>query len=168
MGSEINGNKTQIIVAVITLIGVLGGALIGNWDKLFPRNQEPPPTQVSPPKNEEKPTDQSERKDELPPPSPRPTAEINIGGAWRDTWGFQSQVTQHGDKYQFTAWGIGCGGSFQSSGSGTIKGNSVESTYQSTYSHGRCSGTVSPDGMRMTSTCIDSVCGQFQSSAFRQ
>jgi hypothetical protein len=33
MSSEMNGSKTQIIVAVIALIGVIGGALITNWDK---------------------------------------------------------------------------------------------------------------------------------------
>ena len=64
-----NGTKTQIIVAALTLIGVLGGALLANWDKLFP--------------------------------------------------------------------------------------------YQYNYSQGRCSGTVSSDGRRMTSICVDTACGQF-------
>jgi len=40
MGSE-NSDKgnptTPILVAVLGLIGVLGGALIANWDKVFPR-----------------------------------------------------------------------------------------------------------------------------------
>jgi hypothetical protein len=85
------------------LIGVLGGALIANWDKLFPKNQGAAATQGSSPKTEAKPADQSEGEEDIPAPSPRPTAEINISGAWRDTWGFQSQVTQRGDTYQFTA-----------------------------------------------------------------
>lgn len=31
-----SNNRTQIIVAIIGVIGVLGAALIGNWDKIFP------------------------------------------------------------------------------------------------------------------------------------
>ncbi len=169
MGSEMNSHKTQIIVAVIALIGVLGGALITSWDKFSPPNQGPPPKQEPPAKNEENSSERSERKEDVPAPSPLPTAAvINISSAWRDNWGTQSQVSQQGETFQFTAWGIGCKGAFQSSGSGTIRGNRVESTYQSTHSHGRCSGTVSPDGRQLTSTCIDSECGQFQSSAVRQ
>lgn len=169
MGLEMNGHKTQIIVAVIALIGVLGGALISNWERVSPRNQEPPQKQESRQKSEDKSSDRSEREEDVPTPSPLPTAAvININSAWRDNWGTQTQVSQQGETFQFTAWGIGCKGAFQSSGSGTIRGNRVESTYQSTHSHGRCSGTVSPDGRELTSTCDDSVCGQFQSLAVRQ
>jgi hypothetical protein len=106
-----------------------------------------------------------------PPSSPA----ITIHGMWRDpAWGILSQITQQRDTFRYTAWGPSCiGGNFQSSGSGTINGKVVESRYearlQSTMrSEGRCSGTVSPDGMQMTSTCYDSVCGQFTSSAVRQ
>jgi hypothetical protein len=104
-----------------------------------------------------------------------PTTQININGIWRDpTRGTMSQITQQGETFRFTAWGPSCiGGTFQSSGSGTIKGNLVESRYQSLIqptlrSEGHCSGTVSTDGMQMTSTCNDSVCGQFTSSVVRQ
>ena len=43
MSSEMSESKIQIIVAVIALFGVIGGALITNWDKLFPRHQAPAP-----------------------------------------------------------------------------------------------------------------------------
>ncbi len=169
MGSEMNGRKTQIIVALIALIGVLGGAVISNWERFSPRNQGPPPKQEPPSTKEERIPDRSEREKDVSAPSPLPTAAtINISSAWRDNWGTQSQVSQQGETFQFTARGVGCRGAFQSSGSGTIRGNRVESTYQSTHSHGRCSGTVSLDGRQLTSTCFDSVCGQFQSSAVRQ
>lgn len=36
-----------IIVALISLCGVLGAAIINNWDKLFP----PPPTYAPPAEN---------------------------------------------------------------------------------------------------------------------
>jgi hypothetical protein len=97
------------------------------------------------------------------------TESLNLSGVWRDNWGNVSQITQRGDAYTFTAWGSACRGSFRSTGSGTIRGKYVESTYQSTIpSQGRCSGTVSNDGRRATSTCVDSVCGQFASSSIRE
>ena len=169
MGSEMNGHKTQIIVAVLALIGVLGGALISNWEKFSRRNQGPPPKESRAPVKEERIPDRAEREDGAPAPTPLPTAAaINISSAWLDNWGTQSQVTQQGESFRFTAWGAGCTGAFQSSGSGTIRGNRTESTYQTSYSHGSCSGTVSPDGRQLTQTCKDSVCGQFQSTAVRQ
>ena len=113
-----------------------------------------------------------------PEPQPRPDLplpQINVNGSWRDpTWGIMSKITQQGETFHYTAWGPSCiGGTFQSSGSGTIRGNFVESRYQALInftirSEGRCSGTMSPDGMRITSTCNDSVCGQFTSSGVRQ
>ena len=36
------GKNTQITVAVISLLGVLGTALIANWDKMFPTNESKP------------------------------------------------------------------------------------------------------------------------------
>lgn len=154
MSSEMNGSKTQIILGALTLIGVLGAAVIANWDKLFQQNRPPTPIPTPMPS----PT----------PPSPPPTAEINISGVWRDEWGLTSRITQQGNTFKYTASGVACRGSFQTSGSGTIKGNIVESGYQSTYSTGHCYGTVSSDGRQMTSTCADSACGQFQSSAVKQ
>jgi len=101
---------------------------------------------------------------------PRAVSEaLDLSGLWRDNWGNTSQITQRGDAYTFTAWGSACRGNFRSTGSGTIRGKYVESTYQSTIpSQGRCSGTVSDDGKRATSTCVDSVCGQFALSSVRQ
>jgi hypothetical protein len=34
-------SRTQIIVAIIGLIGALGGALIANWDKVYPPREVP-------------------------------------------------------------------------------------------------------------------------------
>ncbi|MDJ0731636.1 MAG: hypothetical protein QNJ33_16765 [Crocosphaera sp.] len=31
-----SGNQTQIIVALIGLVGVVSPALLSNWDKIFP------------------------------------------------------------------------------------------------------------------------------------
>lgn len=170
MSSEMGRNKTQIIVAVITLIGVIGGALITNWDKLFPPNQAPAPKPT--PMIEEKSPDhtpgRSKTSGDVPTPSSLSTSETKISGVWRDEWGFTSQITQQGSAFKYTTWGTGCRGNFQASGSGTIRGNIVESDYQTGDAQGHCSGTVSSDGRRITQICTDPVCGQFRSSAVRQ
>lgn len=96
-----------------------------------------------------------------------PPASISIGGRWRDQFGTITSVSQNGNVFQLTGVGVACRGNFQSSGSGTIEGNSVELNYQSSYSRGRCHGTISADGSRLTSRCSDTVCGGFQSVAHR-
>jgi len=104
------------------------------------------------------------------PPKPSPSsAQIDISGTWVDNFGTITQIVQQGDTFQATASGTECGGRrFQSSGGGTVRGNIVESSYQSTYSRGRCQGTVSTDGSRIVSTCDDSLCDRFQLSSVRQ
>ena len=42
MTDKESGSKTQIIIAIIGLIGVLCGALFANWDKVFPPNKTSP------------------------------------------------------------------------------------------------------------------------------
>ena len=47
------GSSTQIIIALIGSVGVLGGALLANWDKVFPHsktNTMPPISQDAPKK----------------------------------------------------------------------------------------------------------------------
>jgi len=103
-------------------------------------------------------------------PRPATPAPVDISGQWRDTtWGHVSQIRQAGEAFHYTVSGAACRGNFRSSGTGTIRGNRVESTYRSTMpSEGRCSGTVSADGTQMHSTCVDSVCGSFPASTVRQ
>jgi len=94
----------------------------------------------------------------------------NVAGIWRDNWGAVSQIVQNGSAFQFTARGTSCRGQFyQSTGAGRITGHTVQSNYQSSLpSQGTCSGTLSPDGAQITSTCTDSLCGTFVSSSVRQ
>jgi len=98
------------------------------------------------------------------PPTP------NIAGVWRDNWGTVYQLTQHGNAFQFAAVGTSCTGAYvQSFGSGSVAGNSVQISYQSSLpSRGSCSGTLSSNGQELTSTCTDFVCGTFVSSAVRE
>jgi hypothetical protein len=96
--------------------------------------------------------------------------EVNLSGQWRNNLGAVYQLVQNGNAFRFEGKGPSCtGGYFQSSGSGTVTGISVESTYQSNYpSRGSCSGTLSQDGAQITSTCTDSACGTFVVSMARQ
>ena len=116
-------------------------------------------------------------------PEPRPssppaatsapgTAPVDLSGVWREVFpnpGTLTQTIQEGTTFRFTARGAVMGVPFQSTGSGTIRGRQFESTYQSTTpSTGRCTGTVSADGRQVTSTCKDTVYGQFETSGVRQ
>jgi len=106
------------------------------------------------------------------PAQPSQPSPINISATWREIYpnpGSISQTIQDGDTFRYIVEGAIQGSRFQSSGSGTIRGKYIESTYQSTIpSTGHCSGTVSSDGMQMKSTCVDSVNGKFESAWVRQ
>ena len=102
--------------------------------------------------------------------SPDKAVHLNVGGRWRDNWGVMYTISQDGNAMRVVAEGPSCrGGYFRSTGSGTVTGNSFATTYQSTLpSRGECFGTISASGTRITSTCKDTVCGQFASSVDRQ
>ena len=113
-------------------------------------------------------------KDEL--KAKLPPSVISIAGSWRDP-NFpsnRSRITQDGNSFQFSGWGILPNGiPFMTSGSGTIAGLNITSRYTTQYqngwvSNGECMGTVSLDGSRMTSTCTDNVLGTFVSSGVRE
>ena len=101
---------------------------------------------------------------------------VSIDGGWRDVNNPAngSQITQQGNSFQFQGWGILPQGiQYKSTGSGTITGQTITSTYTTTYqngsiSQGTCSGTISADGLQMTLTFTDNVLGTFVSSAVRQ
>jgi hypothetical protein len=117
-----------------------------------------------------KPESRSETRTEPPP--------INITGIWRDANypSNGSSITQEGNLFQFKSWGVlPTGVPFESTGSGTVTGQGITSTYTARYqngwmSHGNCSGVVSRDGswVRITSTCTDNVLGTFVTSGVRQ
>lgn len=94
----------------------------------------------------------------------------NVSGRWRDNWGVVYSISQDGNAIRVAAEGTSCsGGYFRSVGSGTVTGNSVATTYQSSLgSRGECSGTISASGTQITTTCRDTLCGQFASLVDRQ
>lgn len=154
------GLLSQIIPTVI--IAILVGGTSPWWYKEFIK----PDPSLSP---------TSLPSPTLPSPSTTP---LNSNPAIISRWfnsalNQNSAIIQEGNRFRFTTWGAVQGDSFMSSGSGTITGRNFESSYIAQYvsgrqSKGECSGTISSDGTRMTSTCNDSIWGTFVSDALRQ
>jgi len=186
-----SSHRVTIVVAVIGVIGTLGAAIIGNWDKLFPPDVRPyesvvpasPPvptpsvkspvdTETKPPPVRTEPSASINNWDKSVPPPPV----LDIRGVWLDSnyRSNSSHITQEGDSFRFTRRGVLPNGvAFESSGSGTMTGQRFTSNYNAKYqsgdtSVGDCSGTVSPDGMRMELQCMDSLLGAFPGTAIRQ
>lgn len=151
MDSEKGSHRTQIIVAVIGVIGVIAAAVIARWGLPVGGGASAP--------TETRPRTEPEA-------SPRPV--LAIGGRWVDNWGAEFNVTQSGHRFQFTGTGSACRGPFTSQGSGMVSGLRTESTYRTAYSTGSCSGAISSDGSRIVNDCTDSVCGPFRSVAERR
>jgi hypothetical protein len=163
-----SSHRTAIIAAVITVIGSIVVALITSWDKFAdsPKRIDTPLIQASTPA----PTIQP-----VTPVRDDAASVINIAGSWHDpnNPGNGSRITQEGNAFQFNSWGVLPQGiPFESTGSGTVAGQGLKSTYTTRYQNGwiargNCSGDVSRDGLRITSTCTDSVLGTFVISGVR-
>jgi hypothetical protein len=105
-----------------------------------------------------------------------PPSVPSIAGSWRDpnVPSNGSRITQEGNSFQFNGWGVLPNGiPFMSSGSGTVTGLNITTTYTTRYqngwvSNGQCMGTASLDGSRMTLTCTDSILGTFVSLGVRE
>jgi hypothetical protein len=92
---------------------------------------------------------------------------INLNGRWRDVYGGTSEIKQTGESFLMTSSGTSCRGKFVASATGTISGTRIDLVYESNYSRGQCTGSVSSDGTHANFTCTDSVCGQFQTASER-
>lgn len=173
-----SNSRVAIAVAVIALIGTLGGALIANWDKIFEPSPRPAPRAESPQTARTEPRPLEEPAPRTTRTEPRPSAELvpNIGGVWLDSNypDNGSRITQDGNRFRFTRWGVLPNGTrFESSGSGTITGQRFTSNYTARYqtgatSAGDCSGTLSPDRTHMDLSCNDSLLGTIPVTAIRQ
>jgi hypothetical protein len=105
-----------------------------------------------------------------------PPSVPSIAGSWRDpnVPSNGSRITQEGNSFQFNGWGVLPNGiPFMSSGSGTVTGLNITTTYTTRYqngwvSNGQCMGTASLDGSRMTLTCTDNILGTFVSLWVRE
>lgn len=158
------------IAAVIGAIASLYVAVSVKHDSNFETGTQPilniePQTSASPePLNQTKPFATTK--------PPQSLLLINISSTWHELYpnpGNISQTIQDGDAFSFTIIGTIRDFPFQSTGNGTIKGQYLQSNYQSTIpSTGRCAGTLSSDGMQIKLTCVDSVTGQYETAWMRE
>jgi hypothetical protein len=173
-------NKTQILVAVIGLLGVLGGAVFGNWDKIFKSSAAQ--VQSSSPTASPLPSTPSVAPATVvipvPTPSVVPTSKqkivptkpvadpnigvptLNIGGFWVDQNGISYEITQN-DPGHFEL--VVTDGNITTYGSGTITGRNIRLEYQNQDgSTGFGTGVISADASIIRATMNDSGSGQFQ------
>jgi len=92
---------------------------------------------------------------------------IDLSGSWSDAYGNTSQISQTDAHFSFTGQGTACRGPYNTSGTGSVSGNRIEMTYESSYSRGKCRGTILPGGNQVSLTCDDSMCGRFVSISER-
>jgi hypothetical protein len=153
--------RTQIIVATISLVGVIAAALIATWSKVADR--DPPRPAVV---NQQGPAAENGGGG-ADPPTPqqglRPAgtdtpagvaanaggASIpDIAGAWRDTDGLQYWVEQTGAEYAYRQYqnGVQVG-----IGQGRLTGHSFRSRVDGQWGPGECEGEV-------TAAAVSGVC----------
>lgn len=164
-------HRVTVIVALIGLLGTLGAALLGNWDRVFPRAAPAAAMPASGPgagstEGDGSPVPADERRTT---PTPASTT-VSIAGVWSDRLypGITSRISQRGARFDFVRGGPlpDGGGRFESEGSGRIDGSRVESRYRTRYadgtaSSGSCLGTVDLAGTRMDLFCDDTLLGSF-------
>ncbi len=175
-------SKTQIMVAVIGLSGVLGGALFANWDKVFkslpaqaqsslpaassltstPTPAVSPPTAATPVAT---PSVVPASKQKIAPT--KAPADPNIGVPSLDIDGFW--VDQNGISYEITQTDPGyfelivTDGNTTTYGSGTISGRNIRFEYQNQNgSTGFGTGVISANEAMIRVTVNDSGSGKFQ------
>jgi hypothetical protein len=159
VAAQATPGRPVILYVAIALAALIAGGVIVSW--MISKGAEPAANS----------NDGARTTEAAVSSTPRPAATkapLDISGEWRDQLGFVSQVNQQGDGFVMTSGGKGCRGEFVTAGKGTISGDTFELEYTSNYSSGRCAGKVSADGLRMTSSCRDSVCGPFTTSSRRQ
>jgi hypothetical protein len=181
-------------IAVAGVSGLaLTGVLLGYWTVIAPQ-PIPPPDNVTialgPDAAVEKTAEEAGDKRASAAAADRVTAERkrvtaaaepapNVAGHWRDNWGITYDIEQEGHAFRYSASGPSCrpGYKFTSSGSGTIGGVGVNSSYSSDHegpytlkfrSNGNCRGTFFDNGTKMNSTCDDTICGKNSFSLTKQ
>ncbi|OAI03707.1 hypothetical protein [Methylomonas methanica] len=169
--AESNQNPA-IAAAIIGVIGSISVAIITNWDKLTGQQKtaESPPTQqiataIYPPIDKTKPA----VVESLP--------VIDISGDWYNpaapTAG-GTHIDQQSDSFEFQGWGILAQGiGYTSKGSGNLINQTLTYDYTAQYqngwvSKGNCTGTVTPNGAKITATCTDTIMGTYVSAGVRQ
>jgi hypothetical protein len=93
MSNENQHPKVAILIAIITVVGSLGAALLANWDKVFlkqastsqPRPPVAPsrsPTTQSPDPSPPSPSSSSSASTSKPAPIAKASSSVNLTGVW--------------------------------------------------------------------------------------
>lgn len=163
-----DASRTQVLIALISVSGVLGAAVIANSDKLFGRPHEAPPvatadqappvartadTSPAPgPMTEAHTTRAAPTVRPPPPAAAKPDATPDIAGAWRDADdGMRYVFTQKGSDYSYRAFdkGVDIGG-----GEGTLSGRAFSHRFKNNDGgEGACQGEFAPDGRDASGRC---------------
>jgi hypothetical protein len=162
-GSDVG--KTQIMVAVIGVTGVLGAALIANWEKIF--GPGPPRTEIKGDKAQPDTVPRTDAAENLSNAQGRAfdattsalddvTSKIenaaipDVSGAWHDRLGQTYFYVQSGADYTYS-WsrdGVTVG-----SGSGRLEGRKFTGPFRFVNGvSGTCAGEIM--GKRSVSTCV--------------
>jgi hypothetical protein len=158
--------KTQIIVAVIGVSGVLGTALIANWDKLTHRDAVPAPQPRPSADGKASATVPSGEAENLSQAQQRAfggaTDALNdvadkienaglpdLSGTWTDQFGQTYVYEQSGADYSYSWF---AGATRMGGGTGHLTGRKFAGTYQfADGTSGPCRGEI--DGDQATGTC---------------
>jgi hypothetical protein len=167
-----NSSRTQIILALIAVSGVLATAVAPNWDKFFPPHSAPAPAAAAksepalaaPAQTQAVPSPPFAPQRAINPPDNTANAPASAGegvppkiaGDWHDDDG-TVRFSQTDAVYRFTYTKNGIQ---LSSGAGRFTGRKFKHSYsQSDGSTGECKGMVDYLGRIMTGTCTDAEGG---------
>jgi hypothetical protein len=155
----------QIIVALIGVTGVITAALLGNWDKLFPRPSAPAVAVSQPVAAGGAATGvaaasttqpQAEASDTAAPADVAPQAGDasvpSIAGRWSSSDGYTYKIEQTGSNFHYaiTKQGVPSG-----TGQGRIDGRTLAYTYSGSGGAGRCQGELASGDRTISGRCTD-------------
>ena len=170
------GHNTPIIVALITVSGVMFTALLANWDKLFgskpaPVASQPVAANVAVPGL----TDPAAAKEaarklsdsqagtygaatdvlddvtrQIQGSSQAAPAAPNVTGLWADADGYSFRISQSGGNLTFQSY---ANGALVGRGEGQITGRALRYGYQTSDDSGTCTAHLSADGREISGRC---------------
>jgi hypothetical protein len=150
-----NAQRTQVLIALIGVVGALGAAALANWDKLFP-----PPAAPSAPIAVAPVAIPAQQKTQVPVPQPAASEPVplitvaDVSGLWVDNFGSRYTIRQEGSAFSFDAFNSMNG--VRVTGRGTLNGEAFDFEYNTnTQVVGGCKGTLSADRNTMAANCVD-------------
>ena len=149
-----SGSTTQIIVAIIGVVGVISAALFANWDKIFGRH-EPTPSAITS-TDISRSTPQNAGGAEVavpaisPPPTSADTAIVDISGRWQDTDGYTYIVAEQGHTFSYRQIkdGLQVG-----TGTGNVDGRFLTYRFVSGDDRGNCQAEIGSDDRAFAGDC---------------